>query len=72
MPNEEGQLYYVVETLKEHQVRITALHDSHHKFETLVLVELAKLKVKAGTWGAIGGGIPVVGAILLYVLKGLI
>ena len=79
MPTQDERLYHVVETLKEHQVRIADLYDIHHAEEKLVLVEfsklkveIAKLKVKAGTWGAIGGGIPVIVAIAMYVLRGLL
>lgn len=37
------------------------------KFEDL-LVGQTELKVKAGIWGLLGGLIPTIGAILLYVL----
>jgi hypothetical protein len=33
-------------------------------------VDVGKLNVKSGIWGMIGGTIPLVVAILLYVLKG--
>ena len=72
MPTQDERLYHVVETLKDHQKRITELHDMQNTFEKLMLVEIARLKVKAGTWGAIGGGIPVTVAIALYILKGLL
>jgi hypothetical protein len=35
-----------------------------------VLVEVSALEVKAGIWGALGGLLPAIGAILLMFLKG--
>ena len=72
MPSDNEQLFYVTKTLEEHQTRIAELYSLHHGCREHVLVELAKLKVKAGTWGAIGGGIPVIVAVLLYALKRLL
>jgi len=34
-----------------------------------VRIEIAMLKVKAGIWGAIGGAIPVVVALAMWILK---
>jgi hypothetical protein len=35
---------------------------------TLVRIELAKLKVKSGVWGVIGGAIPVIILVAIYLI----
>jgi hypothetical protein len=34
----------------------------------LVQIEIAKLKVKSGIWGVIGGSIPVLMGLLIYII----
>ena len=79
MPTQEERLYHVVQTLEEHQRRIAELFSMYHASDKRTLVQfsklevkIARLQVKAGTWGAIGGGIPVTVAIAMYVLRGLL
>jgi hypothetical protein len=81
MSTPEEKLYYVTQTLEEHQTRIAELYSMQHSFEKKMLVaieklesyvkvELAKLKLKAGVWGLTAGVLPVTAAALIYVLKG--
>ena len=56
-----------VDTLDEHQREDCAVM---RKDISAVQVAIAGLKVKAGIWGALGGAIPVIIALLLLVLNG--
>lgn len=38
----------------------------------LLNIEIAKLKVKSGIWGILGGSVPVVLALTIYLIKTLI
>jgi hypothetical protein len=52
-------------TQKEHEWLDTKFDGIHDRF-TEVLVEIAKLKIKSGVWGLVGGLIPVVIMIAIY------
>jgi hypothetical protein len=66
----EEQVYYASKVIKDQQSQITELFQLHHSCSKGVNVEIAKLKIKAGMWGVIGGMIPVIAAILFVLLKG--
>jgi len=70
MPTENEEIYYISKTLDEHQANIAELFRVHHSCSKEVGIEIAKLKIKAGVWGAIGGCIPIVAAILFILLRG--
>lgn len=58
-------------TVKERDWLDSKFEGIHDRF-TEVLVEIAKLKIKSGIWGLIGGAIPVLITIGIYFLcKGL-
>lgn len=49
--------------------RLNGCYDGVSKQLSDIKVEIAMLKVKSGMWGAIGGCIPIVITILVYVLS---
>ena len=50
--------------LERHEERIGQLFDRNRE----VIVEIAQLKVKSGTWGAIGALIPIVVGLLIWLI----
>ena len=52
----------VIEKLDDHDQKFTGIEDKL----TQIQVDIATLKVKAGVWGAIGGLIPAVIAIVMF------
>jgi len=57
---------YIVRKLDEQSAEISALHEQ----VTLMRIDLAMLKVRAGLWGAIAGAVPA-GLAVLAVLTGI-
>lgn len=56
---------YIVRKLDEQSAEISALHEQ----VTLMRIDLAMLKVRAGMWGALAGAVPA-GLAVLAVLTG--
>ena len=56
---------YIVRKLDEQSAEISALHEQ----VTLMRIDLAMLKVRAGLWGALAGAVPA-GLAILAVLTG--
>lgn len=56
---------YIVRKLDEQSAEISALHEQ----VTLMRIDLAMLKVRAGLWGALAGAVPA-GFAILAVLTG--
>jgi len=55
---------FVLKELEEHKKEIKTLNEKIDK----VLVAIADLKAKSGIWGIIGGSIPVLIGVLIYLL----
>jgi len=61
----------VIEELRRLNSSITNIEKSIsgvHKDMSSINIELATLKVKSGIWGLLGGVIPVIAALLYYLL----
>jgi len=56
---------YVLKTLEETNEDVKVIRQDVSKLFT----EIAMLKVKAGIWGAMGGAIPVVVLLLVWMVK---
>lgn len=56
----------VMKKLEEHDRRFDSLENSM----VLVRIDVARLKVKSGLWGAVAGSIPAAVGVLLMVLTG--
>lgn len=48
--------------------KMTSIQGEMNDKMTLIHIEIAKLKVKAGVWGLVGGAIPTVGIVLVFIL----
>lgn len=58
----------VLTELRHHNDTIEKLRDDVSKFQTQISTELARLQVKSGVWGMMGGLIPVIVALGIYVI----
>lgn len=59
--------------LEEQTRELMRLHqdmDGVHERLTTIRVELGRLGVKAGVWGAVAGSVAVIGAVLVNILGG--
>jgi len=64
-PDDEGKEYYVLSELKR-------LNDCYNRLDEKldrVCIDIAGLKVKAGMWGLVGGAIPIIIGLGVWVLK---
>ena len=53
---------YVLKTLEDMDIRLKEIDNKMNDIH----IDIAKLKVKSGIWGAIGGIIPILISILIY------
>jgi hypothetical protein len=49
-------------------IRLNTCYDDMSKNMNQIRIEIAMLQVKSGIWGAIGGCIPVIITILIYIV----
>ncbi len=62
----------IVEKVTRHELNLIDLGKKFDRMmdsQTEILVEVAKLKVKSGIWGFIGGAIPILVGVLWILLK---
>ena len=67
MPSPEQKVYYVTKTMEEIQGQVKELYELHHALEKAMGLDIAKLQIKSGLFGAVAGAIPVA---LFLLLKG--
>ena len=70
MPSSEEKAYYATKTLEEIQKQVKDLYEIHHACSKNVGVDIAKLQIKSGLWGAAAGLVPSIGVALFFLLKG--
>jgi hypothetical protein len=61
--------HHVRKMLERHEANIKDLYEKHNGCSKDVSVEIAKLQVKSGLWGVVGGILATLGALLLVYLK---
>ena len=70
MPSPEEKAYYIIKTLEEVQGQVKELYELHHALEKVMGLDIAKLQIKSGLWGAAAGLVPSIGVALFFLLKG--
>ena len=58
-----------MQEVKDRMTRMELKLDTLHETQTNIRVDIGALKVKAGVWGALGGSIPVVIGLGLWLLR---
>ena len=70
MPSPEEKAYYMIKTLEEVQGQVKELYELHHALEKVMGLDIAKLQIKSGLFGAAAGAIPGIAVALFLLLKG--
>ena len=70
MPSPEQKVYYVTKTMEEIQGQVKELYELHHALEKTMGLDIAKLQIKSGLFGAVAGAIPGIAVALFLLLKG--